>query len=116
VNRPIGWKVGTCPVCKTPGKRFGKPWLGVLGATPADDLMRFVIDVPDQCADCLKKLGLNRRNYGIPGTEHDGGLVAAIGRFFRTARRKVDEHWNYMADNGGLDPIDFQPMKKRKIR
>jgi hypothetical protein len=112
----FSWKPGTCPVCKTANVKIGRAWIGVLGATPADEPKRFLIDLPSQCEGCLNKQGLNRRMYGIPGNELDGGIFASLDNYLPIARRKIDEHWNYRASAGALDPNNFEPAQKRDIQ
>ena len=110
-----GWRTATCAVCQRADVRVGRPSVGFLGATPADAPQRFLMDVPEQCEECLRKLGLNRRNYGVPGLEGDDGMVNAIEASLPALKRKRDERWNYMADRGDIDPTNGEPMQKRPI-
>jgi hypothetical protein len=116
-NKIPGWKTMTCPVCQQEEVRVGRPTVTFLGATASDEVDRFLLDITERCHDCLAKLGLNRRNYGVPGLEKDtGGVVASIERSIPSLRRKTDERWNYLADNGGIDPANFEPMKRVVVR
>jgi len=110
-----GWETGTCPVCQEENVRFGRPAVGFLGATPSDAPQRFLIDVTERCADCLAKLGMNRRNYGVPGLACEN-MGDGVERALPILQRKMDEHWNYRADQGDLDPSNFEPMKKVMVR
>jgi hypothetical protein len=111
---PTDWEPGICPFCKR-SQPVGRPWVGALGATPDREPCRFAIDVTPRCEDCLKEMGLDRRNYLIPSIELDVGIVTAMERYLPIAKRKVDERWNYLADQGSLDPNNFRPMKRRTI-
>jgi len=111
-----GWEVKPCPECQKEGVRVGRPSVGFLGATPSDDAQRYLLDVSERCEDCLLKLGLGRRNYGVPGTLTDNaGMVECIERSIPSLKRKMDERWNYLADHGGIDPVTFEPMQKVPI-
>jgi len=114
-NKIPGWKIANCPECKEKDIYIGRPAVGFLGATPSDSPQRFLLDVTERCANCLASLGLNRRNYGVPGLECEN-MVEGVERALPILKRKSDERWNYRAERGDLDPDTFKPMRKRAVR
>jgi hypothetical protein len=110
-----GWKTMTCPVCQKEKARVGRPTVSFLGATPTDLADRFLIDVTERCEDCLNKLGMNRRNYGVPGLECES-MIDGIERSVPKLQRKFDEMCNHLADAGSIDPNNFEPMKRVVVR